>query len=83
MDIFVFGSGAWGTALSILLAGNGHRVRLWTHDPEKAAAVTRTRKNPALPGVSLPPEVEVTADMAGAGEGKRFHVRPAMEPFRI
>ena len=66
MDIFVFGSGAWGTALSILLAGNGHRVRLWTHDPEKAAAVTRTRKNPALPGVSLPPEVEVTADMAGA-----------------
>ena len=65
MDIFVVGSGAWGTALSILLAGNGHRVSLWTHDAEKAATMARTRRNPSLPGVRLPAEVEVTADISG------------------
>ena len=26
----VIGSGTWGTALSILLAGNGHQVTLWS-----------------------------------------------------
>ncbi len=66
MEIFVYGSGAWGTALAILLAGNGHRVTLWTHDPEKAAAMARTRKNPALAGVPLPEEIAVTGDPAGA-----------------
>lgn len=66
MDIFVYGSGAWGTALSVLLAGNGHRVTLWTHDGEKAAAMVRTRKNPALPGVQLPEAITVTSDPAAA-----------------
>ena len=66
MNIFVYGSGAWGTALSMLLCGNGHRVTLWTHDPEKAAAMVRTRKNPALAGAVLPRELDVTADPAGA-----------------
>ena len=66
MKAFVFGSGAWGTALSMLLADNGHQVTLWTHDGEKAAAVERTRKNPALPGVVLPEGLAVTADPAGA-----------------
>lgn len=29
-SIGVIGSGTWGTALSILLAGNGHQVDLWS-----------------------------------------------------
>ena len=68
MEIFVVGSGAWGTALSILLSDNGHRVRLWTHSREKADAMRRTRKNPALAGVALPEAIEVTSDIAGAEE---------------
>ena len=32
----VIGSGTWGTALAILLAGNGHRVDLWSALPEEA-----------------------------------------------
>ncbi len=66
MNIFVYGSGAWGTALAMLLCDNGHAVTLWTHDPEKAAAMVRTRKNPALAGSRLPKELAVTADPAGA-----------------
>ena len=70
MDIFIYGSGAWGTALAMLLCGNGHRVTLWTHDPEKAAAMVRTHKNPALAGVVLPRELAVTSDPAGAAEAE-------------
>ena len=46
MNIFVYGSGAWGTALAMLLCDNGHAVTLWTHDPEKAAAMVKTRRGP-------------------------------------
>ncbi len=70
MKIFVFGSGAWGTALAMLLCENGHDVTLWSHDPEKAAAMVRSRKNPALPGVALPEALAVTSDPAGAEEAQ-------------
>ena len=29
------GAGSWGTALAIVLADNGHEVRLWGHKPEQ------------------------------------------------
>ncbi|MES9926196.1 MAG: glycerol-3-phosphate dehydrogenase, partial [Candidatus Thiodiazotropha endolucinida] len=29
--IAVLGAGSWGTALAILLSGNGHSVSLWGH----------------------------------------------------
>lgn len=70
MRIFIYGSGAWGTALSMLLTGNGHQVTLWTHDGEKAAAMERTHKNPALAGVILPEELAVTADPSGAAQAE-------------
>ena len=57
MNVTVVGSGGWGTALAIHLCKNGHRVTLWSHNPEKAAALAATRRNPMLPGVPLPPEL--------------------------
>lgn len=68
MRIFVLGSGAWGTALSLLLLDNGHQVTLWSHRPEKAEGLARGRKNPALPGVKLPPALELTGQLDGAAE---------------
>ena len=70
MKLFVYGSGAWGTALAMLLCSNGHDVTLWSHDPEKAAAMVRSRKNPALAGVTLPAALAVTSDPAGAEEAE-------------
>ena len=32
-QIGVLGAGSYGTALAIALAGNGHGVWLWGHDP--------------------------------------------------
>ena len=64
MKISVVGSGAWGTALAICLCGNGHEVVLWSHNPQKADELSRTRINPSLDGVTLPEMLEISADPA-------------------
>ena len=40
MEVVVLGSGGWGTALALLLLGNGHHVTLWSPF-EKEAALLR------------------------------------------
>ncbi|MBK1733160.1 NAD(P)H-dependent glycerol-3-phosphate dehydrogenase [Thiococcus pfennigii] len=53
--VAVLGPGSWGTALALLLARNGHAVRLWGHDPNEVAALARDRENRQfLPGVPFP-----------------------------
>lgn len=63
MNITVLGSGGWGTALALLLLENGHKVTLWSYKEEESATLRRERENPVLRGVSLPEEMELTADM--------------------
>lgn len=60
MKTVVLSSGAWGTALAIVLRDNGHDVTLWSHDAAKAEAMRLTRVNPQLTGVTLPREIRVT-----------------------
>ena len=36
MKIAVLGSGAWGTALAMLLQKNGHEVSLWSYCEEES-----------------------------------------------
>jgi glycerol-3-phosphate dehydrogenase (NAD(P)+) len=43
--IAVLGTGSWGTALAILLARNGHAVRLWGNEPPVMAELARARRN--------------------------------------
>lgn len=65
--VVVLGAGGWGTALAVLLAGNGHRVWLWGHSPEYMREIERSRENRKfLPGVRIPRAIEVTTDAAGA-----------------
>jgi len=67
----VLGSGGWGTALAIVLAqkANTH-VRLWSARPERARHLRETRENVAqLPGIPIPANVEVTADVDVATRG--------------
>ena len=61
MKAAVVGSGGWGTALALRLLYNGHDTLLWSHDPQKAERMTVSRENNRLPGVPLPPELEITA----------------------
>jgi glycerol-3-phosphate dehydrogenase (NAD(P)+) len=67
--IAVIGAGSWGTALAILLAGNGHEIALWGHEPALMAALASDRENRAfLPGIPLPERIHPTASLAEAAE---------------
>lgn len=63
MRAAVIGSGAWGTALALVLLENGHEVTLWSHTWEESDVLRQRRENPMLPGVRLPEELELTADL--------------------
>lgn len=70
MRISVIGAGSWGTAVSWLLGGNGHQVRLWSREPEIAEGVNANHHNPVyLPEVVLPESVFATPDIGEALEG--------------
>ena len=82
MNVTVVGSGGWGTALAIHLCKNGHRVTLWSHNPEKAASLAATRRNPMLPGVPLPPELACSGDPACVRGRDMVVLAPPSFPFR-
>lgn len=65
----VLGGGAWGTVIALLLVRNGHEVRLWTRREEQAKEMQLRRENvERLPGVPLPDELHVTADLSDCTE---------------
>jgi glycerol-3-phosphate dehydrogenase (NAD(P)+) len=63
--IAVLGAGAWGTALAVLAAGRGE-VSLWARDAKRAEAMQASRVNARLPGVVLPANLTVTAELPEA-----------------
>ncbi|MGB9885959.1 MAG: NAD(P)H-dependent glycerol-3-phosphate dehydrogenase [Moorellales bacterium] len=66
-SVAVLGAGSWGTALAVLLAEKGYRVRLWARRPEAAEELRWRRENLSyLPGIVIPFEVAVTSDLAEA-----------------
>jgi glycerol-3-phosphate dehydrogenase (NAD(P)+) len=66
----VLGAGSWGTALAVLIGGNGPAVRLWGHDPAHVARLVLDRENREfLPGVALPPQVTPIRDLAQTVKG--------------
>ncbi|MDC0659231.1 NAD(P)-dependent glycerol-3-phosphate dehydrogenase [Leisingera sp. SS27] len=82
MNISVLGSGAFGTALAISLAGNGP-VTLWARNAMKAQAMQDSRRNGTrLPGVSLPENLTVTADIAKASQSEVLLLAVPMQTLR-
>ena len=64
MNITVVGGGSWGTALAILLHGNGHRVTVWCYSEADAEYLRSHRESRHLKGAKIPEEIEVTADIS-------------------
>lgn len=64
MKITVLGSGAWGTALALLLLENGNDVTLWSYTEEESAVLREMHENPMLKGVPLPETMHFTTDMS-------------------
>lgn len=64
-NICVLGSGGWGTAVSILLNNNGHRVTLWSYSKDECDNLKQFHENkPYLPGITIPNTVEFTTDLS-------------------
>jgi glycerol-3-phosphate dehydrogenase (NAD(P)+) len=67
MRCAVVGAGAWGTALSDLLARNGHEVRLWAYETDVVESVNSRHENTRfLKGHPLSSTVEAVGDVAKA-----------------
>src|SRR5205809_5793762 len=64
----VFGDGAWGTTIAVLLAQNPeHRVTLWSAFEENGRLLRERRENVRLlPGVPIPATVRLTGDIVEA-----------------
>ena len=70
MMVAVIGAGSWGTALSEVLASNGHDVRLWARKPEVVAGVNEQHRNPRyLVDVTLSERIVATTSFDELLEG--------------
>jgi glycerol-3-phosphate dehydrogenase (NAD(P)+) len=68
-NVFVLGSGSWGTALAALLTTNAGTVTIYGKDDKSIASINTSHTNPHyLPGISLPPELRATKDISEATE---------------
>ena len=80
--ISVLGAGSWGTALSVLLSNNGHEVRLWSRFQEEVDALKETRElTSKLPGVHIPENIDLTADVKSCVETAEVIVLAVPSPY--
>lgn len=73
-EIGIIGAGTWGTALGVLLCGNGHRVTMWSAFEEDVSRLREQRVHKNLPGVKLPKDMAFTASMEEAVSGDKLLV---------
>ncbi|MGB6406601.1 MAG: NAD(P)H-dependent glycerol-3-phosphate dehydrogenase [Planococcus donghaensis] len=64
--VSVFGAGSWGTALSYVLAQNGHDLLLWTHRQEQADEINQHTNKRYLKDTQLPESLKATSDLTQA-----------------
>lgn len=80
--ICVVGAGSWGTALTNLLACNGHEVTVWSISKEEIEMFqTYHEQKDKLPGVILPDSVTFTNDLQEGIKGKDILVFAVPSPF--
>jgi glycerol-3-phosphate dehydrogenase (NAD(P)+) len=69
-NLAVIGAGSWGTALAMVLADNGHVVRLWSHNEDQVKEINEWHTNKKyLPDVMLPENIIGYAELSEALAG--------------
>lgn len=72
VKVAVFVAGSWGTALSEVLAHNGHDVYLWTRNEQQAEEINTEHTNGKyLPNVTLHPGIRATNSVEEAMNGAK------------
>ena len=61
MKISVFGAGAYGLALSLALAKNGHDVIIWTENLNKELEYKETKSLKSVLNVDLPNNIKISS----------------------
>lgn len=60
----IIGAGSWGTALSLVLANNGHSVEIWSIVESEIEMLKEQHEHiDKLPGVKLPDSITFTTDI--------------------
>jgi len=69
MKTTIFGCGAWGTSIALLLRDNGYNVTLWSKFEDEVNTLKSARKNPLLEGIGIPDDIYITSDINDAVNG--------------
>lgn len=81
MKTAVIGSGSWGTAIAVLLAGKGYDVYLWSWQQVETDRLNADRENKEfLPGIKLPDNIVCTHSMAECTDGADIVICAAPSP---
>ena len=80
--VSVLGAGSWGAALSLLLCKNGHEVTLWSALEDEVRMLCEKREHESkLPGVRLPEDMKITADLEDSLQDPDVAVLAVPSPF--
>lgn len=77
-EFSVIGAGSWGTALAVIAARAGHRVRIWSRNESVVDSINRVHVNSTyLAGLSIPQNVNATTDIIEAASAAEFLILAA------
>jgi glycerol-3-phosphate dehydrogenase (NAD(P)+) len=72
-SIGILGAGGWGIALAKILGDKPLDVTLWSHSQRNFRELAEKRESAGyLPGIKLPPAVQVTQDFGQVSNGKEL-----------
>ncbi|MCC8149989.1 MAG: NAD(P)-dependent glycerol-3-phosphate dehydrogenase [Lachnospiraceae bacterium] len=80
-QVGIVGAGSWGTALSVVLAHNGHDVTVWSIIEDEVTMLNAQREHKdKLPGVKISDSVAFTTDLKKTVEEKALVVLAVPSP---
>ena len=75
VNIGILGAGSWAIALSVLLRGRGHGIRMWEFNADDALMLrTRREHSVKLPGIRIPDDVVITNSISEIFENAEYIV---------